>query len=260
MNAQQALADAEVTGTAGGGLVKATVNGQGELMDLSIEPAAIGSRRPGGDGADDRRPGARGGPGRLPGGRGPAAAADGAVRRGHAGRRHAGRPQPAGMRARPVRPRLGDPAQPGASGTSPATRTSRSAGRCEGSDVYEGVIQNLIDELGRLPGVGPKGAQRIAFHLLAADHDEVQTARDALLEVTERVRVLPDLRQRGRGGRVPDLPGSAARPVGYLRGGGAQGRRGGGEDPRVPRPLSRARRSDQPDRRSRARTSCGSRS
>src|ERR1035438_5123081 len=40
MNAQQALADAEVTGTSGGGLVKATVNGQGELMDLSIEPAA----------------------------------------------------------------------------------------------------------------------------------------------------------------------------------------------------------------------------
>ncbi|MBV9096289.1 MAG: YbaB/EbfC family nucleoid-associated protein [Streptosporangiaceae bacterium] len=41
MNAQQALADAEVTGTAGGGLVKATVNGQGELLDLSIEAAAV---------------------------------------------------------------------------------------------------------------------------------------------------------------------------------------------------------------------------
>jgi nucleoid-associated protein EbfC len=41
MTAQQALADAEVTGTSGGGLVKATVNGQGELMDLVIEPAAV---------------------------------------------------------------------------------------------------------------------------------------------------------------------------------------------------------------------------
>ena len=41
MNAQQALADAEVTGTAGGGLVRATVNGQGELMDLSIDSAAL---------------------------------------------------------------------------------------------------------------------------------------------------------------------------------------------------------------------------
>jgi nucleoid-associated protein EbfC len=41
MNAQQALADAEVTGTAGGGLVKAIVNGQGELLDLSIEAAVV---------------------------------------------------------------------------------------------------------------------------------------------------------------------------------------------------------------------------
>ena len=41
MTAQQALADAEVTGTAGGGLVKAIVNGQGELMDLSIEASAV---------------------------------------------------------------------------------------------------------------------------------------------------------------------------------------------------------------------------
>ena len=35
--------------------------------------------------------------------------------------------------------------------------------------MYEGAVQDLIDELGRLPGVGPKSAQRIAFHLLAAD-------------------------------------------------------------------------------------------
>jgi nucleoid-associated protein EbfC len=41
MTAQQALADAEVTGTAGGGLVTATVNGQGELLDLSISAAAV---------------------------------------------------------------------------------------------------------------------------------------------------------------------------------------------------------------------------
>jgi len=41
MNAQQQLADATVTGTAGGGLVTATVNGQGELVDLSIRAAAI---------------------------------------------------------------------------------------------------------------------------------------------------------------------------------------------------------------------------
>jgi recombination protein RecR len=54
--------------------------------------------------------------------------------------------------------------------------------------MYEGVVQNLIDELGRLPGVGPKGAQRIAFHLLAADPADVQRLADTLIEVTERVR------------------------------------------------------------------------
>jgi recombination protein RecR len=54
--------------------------------------------------------------------------------------------------------------------------------------MYEGVIQHLIDELGRLPGVGPKGAQRIAFHLLAADPADVRGLAAALIEVTERVR------------------------------------------------------------------------
>jgi recombination protein RecR len=54
--------------------------------------------------------------------------------------------------------------------------------------MYEGVVQNLIDELGRLPGVGPKGAQRIAFYLLSADPADVRRLADALVEVTERVR------------------------------------------------------------------------
>ena len=46
MNAQQELAEAEVEGTAGGGLVRATVNGQGELVDLSIDAAAIDAADP----------------------------------------------------------------------------------------------------------------------------------------------------------------------------------------------------------------------
>jgi recombination protein RecR len=54
--------------------------------------------------------------------------------------------------------------------------------------VYEGVVQDLIDELGRLPGVGPKGAQRIAFHLLAADPADVKRLAATLLEVKDRVR------------------------------------------------------------------------
>ena len=53
--------------------------------------------------------------------------------------------------------------------------------------MYEGVIQDLIDELGRLPGVGPKGAQRIAFHLLNADSADVKRLADSLIEVKDKV-------------------------------------------------------------------------
>ena len=54
--------------------------------------------------------------------------------------------------------------------------------------MYEGVIQELIDELSRLPGVGPKSAQRIAFHLLQTEDDQAKTLAQVLLEVKERVR------------------------------------------------------------------------
>ncbi|WP_432497166.1 MULTISPECIES: recombination mediator RecR [Kineococcus] len=54
--------------------------------------------------------------------------------------------------------------------------------------MYEGVVQDLIDELGRLPGVGPKSAQRIAFHLLSADAADVRRLAEVLTEVKSRVR------------------------------------------------------------------------
>lgn len=54
--------------------------------------------------------------------------------------------------------------------------------------AYEGVVQDLIDELGRLPGVGPKSAQRIAFHLLQAEPVDVQRLADVLVEVKRRVK------------------------------------------------------------------------
>jgi len=54
--------------------------------------------------------------------------------------------------------------------------------------MYEGIVQDLIDELGRLPGVGPKSAQRIAFHILSADPTYVIRLADALREVKEKVR------------------------------------------------------------------------
>jgi recombination protein RecR len=54
--------------------------------------------------------------------------------------------------------------------------------------LYEGVVQDLIDELGRLPGVGPKGAQRIAFHILATDPADVRRLAHVLAEVKDRVK------------------------------------------------------------------------
>jgi len=54
--------------------------------------------------------------------------------------------------------------------------------------LYEGVVQDLIDELGRLPGVGPKSAQRIAFHLLQADPADVERLARVLVEVKQRVK------------------------------------------------------------------------
>jgi recombination protein RecR len=54
--------------------------------------------------------------------------------------------------------------------------------------LYEGIVQDLIDELGRLPGVGPKSAQRIAFHLLQADPADVRRLADVLIEVKAKVK------------------------------------------------------------------------
>jgi recombination protein RecR len=54
--------------------------------------------------------------------------------------------------------------------------------------VYEGAVQDLIDELGRLPGIGPKSAQRIAFHLLAAEPADVTRLAAVLQRVKDEVK------------------------------------------------------------------------
>jgi recombination protein RecR len=54
--------------------------------------------------------------------------------------------------------------------------------------VYEGPVQDLIDELGRLPGIGPKSAQRIAFYLLSADPADVTRLQEVLQQIKEGVR------------------------------------------------------------------------
>jgi recombination protein RecR len=54
--------------------------------------------------------------------------------------------------------------------------------------VYEGIIQELIDELGRLPGIGPKSAQRIAFHIVQSERVDVNRLVEVLRLVKERVK------------------------------------------------------------------------
>jgi recombination protein RecR len=54
--------------------------------------------------------------------------------------------------------------------------------------MYEGIVQDLIDEFARLPGVGPKGASRIAFHILNADDETVARLAHVLIEVKDKAR------------------------------------------------------------------------
>ncbi|AMM31218.1 recombination mediator RecR [Sinomonas atrocyanea] len=54
--------------------------------------------------------------------------------------------------------------------------------------MYEGAVQDLIDELGRLPGIGPKSAQRLAFHILEADAEDMKRLAAAIVGVKERVK------------------------------------------------------------------------
>jgi recombination protein RecR len=54
--------------------------------------------------------------------------------------------------------------------------------------VYEGPIQDLVDELNRLPGIGPKSAQRLAFHIVKARGEDAKRLAEAIVQAKERVR------------------------------------------------------------------------
>jgi recombination protein RecR len=56
------------------------------------------------------------------------------------------------------------------------------------ANAYTPPVQSLIDELGRLPGIGPKSAQRIAFHLLKVPADDANRLAHAIREAKEKVR------------------------------------------------------------------------
>ena len=54
--------------------------------------------------------------------------------------------------------------------------------------MYEGPVQDLIEELGRLPGIGPKSAQRLAFHLLTIETADAERLARTIVAVKEKVR------------------------------------------------------------------------
>ena len=147
-DAQAQLADTTVEGSVGGGAVSVTVNGVGELVGVAIREGGFD-----GGSADDL-----------------ADLGDLIVA---AYRDAKGRADALGQQG---------PRPPGRWHARP-----RRLGSLDTS-MYEGVIQDLIDELGRLPGVGPKSAQRIAFHLLQADPVDVRRLADVLVEVKARVK------------------------------------------------------------------------
>ena len=54
--------------------------------------------------------------------------------------------------------------------------------------MYADAVQQVIDELGRLPGIGPRSAQRLAFHILESDPADVERLTTAIVEMRSRVR------------------------------------------------------------------------
>ena len=190
MSAQAELAEAEVEGTAGGGLVTATVNGQGELVDLSIAAAAI-------DGGDPEETAQTLADLVLAAYRDACRAVDELQQETMApfaaglggGGGLPGMPDLGSFGGFPGLP--GAPSQPGPGQPGPDEPPAQDDPRQRevgGPAVYEGVVQDLIEELGQLPGVGPKGAQRIAFYLLSADPVDVRRLAAVLVEVTEKVK------------------------------------------------------------------------
>ena len=97
--------------------------------------------------------------------------------------------------------------------------------------MYEGVVQDLIDELGRLPGVGPKSAQRIAFHILQAEPTDVRRLAHALMEVKAKVRFCATCGNVAQEEQCSICRDPRRDLVGHLRGGGAEGRRRDRADP-----------------------------
>ena len=78
--------------------------------------------------------------------------------------------------------------------------------------MYEGAIQDLIDELGRLPGIGPKSAQRIAFHIIQSERVDTSRLVEVLRTVEESKDVIAIEKTREFRGKYHVL-GGAISPI-----------------------------------------------
>ena len=141
MEAQEKLAASEVHGQAGGGLVQVTMKGSGQVVGVRIDPKVVDP-----DDIETLQDLIVG------------AIADASRQFAILAQTHLGS---AG--------RSGSGGFPGL----PVALTSCSA-------MFEGPVQDLIDELGKLPGIGPKSAQRIAFHLLSVEPPDIDRLTAAL--------------------------------------------------------------------------------
>ena len=174
MAAQEKLKDESVQGTAGGGAVKVTMSGDLQVKEIYIDPSAIDPEDP--ELLSDMV----------------TAAVNEAIRAAQ---------ELANAKMGAVTGGLGaDRAAGSAAWACPASRVL---------PVYAPPVQRLITELGKLPGIGARTAQRLAFHILRAEDAEALALADAIREVTEKVGLCEVCFNPRRGAALRDLPGPA---------------------------------------------------
>ena len=154
LETQQQLANAEIHGQAGGGLVKVVVKGSGEVIGVTIDPKVANP-----DDLETLQDLIVG------------AMADASK-----------------QVTRMAQEQLGALTSAYGAPGAPTGPPSADAGVLTSTDMFEGPVQDLIDELGKLPGIGPKSAQRIAFHLLSVEPPDIDRLTAVLAKVRDGVR------------------------------------------------------------------------
>ena len=112
--------------------------------------------------------------------------------------------------------------------------------------IFSGPLQALIDELGRLPGIGPKSAQRITFHLLKVAPEDALRLAEAIIAVKERITLCTRCFNVAEGGLCAICLDDRRDATVGVRGRGSPGHRLGGEDRRILRSVPRAPGGPQP--------------